>query len=152
MAPRGLLQPALNHLLEVGFRALGQRGGTGEADEDAAFLAFDNRAEQREAGLGRGRLSRHPALVGALGGDVGDLRFATVRELEALGRVRDNEEHLPWKVVAPPDALDIVDGEVVRKDRVGGPSVSLGAIAARRLPATASMRSLPDFSKDASAA
>jgi aerobic carbon-monoxide dehydrogenase large subunit len=30
---------------------------------------------------------------------------------------------------ASPDALDIVDGEVVRKDRSGGPSISLGKIA-----------------------
>ena len=31
---------------------------------------------------------------------------------------------------APVDALDIVNGEVVRKDRAGGPSISLGQIAA----------------------
>ena len=31
---------------------------------------------------------------------------------------------------APADALDIVDGEVVRKDNPGGPSISLGKIAA----------------------
>jgi aerobic carbon-monoxide dehydrogenase large subunit len=30
---------------------------------------------------------------------------------------------------ASPDALDIVDGEVVRKDRSGGPSISLGKVA-----------------------
>jgi carbon-monoxide dehydrogenase large subunit/6-hydroxypseudooxynicotine dehydrogenase subunit gamma len=32
---------------------------------------------------------------------------------------------------APADALDIVNGEVVRKDRPGGPSIGLGQIAAR---------------------
>jgi hypothetical protein len=35
--------------------------------------------------------------------------------LEALGRVRDNQEHLPWKVVAPPDALDALLYEVVER-------------------------------------
>ncbi len=31
---------------------------------------------------------------------------------------------------APPDALDIVNGEVIRRDNPGGPSISLGKIAA----------------------
>jgi carbon-monoxide dehydrogenase large subunit/6-hydroxypseudooxynicotine dehydrogenase subunit gamma len=35
---------------------------------------------------------------------------------------------------APADALDIVDGEVVRKDRSGGPSISLGKIAQHLAP------------------
>jgi carbon-monoxide dehydrogenase large subunit/6-hydroxypseudooxynicotine dehydrogenase subunit gamma len=35
---------------------------------------------------------------------------------------------------APPDALDIVDGKVVRKDRPSGPSMSLGEIAAHLDP------------------
>jgi aerobic carbon-monoxide dehydrogenase large subunit len=35
---------------------------------------------------------------------------------------------------ASPDALDIVDGEVVRKDGQGGPSVGLGAIAQNLAP------------------
>jgi CO/xanthine dehydrogenase Mo-binding subunit len=33
---------------------------------------------------------------------------------------------------APVDALDIVNGEVVRTDRAGGPSISLGQVAASR--------------------
>ena len=33
-----------------------------------------------------------------------------------------------------PDALDIVDGEVTRKDRAGGPSIALGAIAQNLAP------------------
>jgi carbon-monoxide dehydrogenase large subunit/6-hydroxypseudooxynicotine dehydrogenase subunit gamma len=37
---------------------------------------------------------------------------------------------------APPDALDIVDGEVVRTDRPSGPSMSLGQIAASLAPAS----------------
>jgi aerobic carbon-monoxide dehydrogenase large subunit len=40
---------------------------------------------------------------------------------------------------APSDALDIVDGEVVRKDRSAGPSISLGKIA-RHLAPGAKMR------------
>ena len=35
---------------------------------------------------------------------------------------------------ATPDALDIVDGEVVRRDRSAGPSISLGKIAAALAP------------------
>jgi aerobic carbon-monoxide dehydrogenase large subunit len=35
---------------------------------------------------------------------------------------------------ATPDELDIVDGEVVRKNRAGGPSISLGKIAEHLLP------------------
>jgi CO/xanthine dehydrogenase Mo-binding subunit len=35
---------------------------------------------------------------------------------------------------APPDALDIVDGEVVRKYRSGGPSISLGRLAQSLAP------------------
>jgi carbon-monoxide dehydrogenase large subunit len=35
---------------------------------------------------------------------------------------------------SPPDALDIVDGKVVRKDRPAGPSISLGEIAAHLEP------------------
>jgi len=37
--------------------------------------------------------------------------------LEELGRARDNEEHLPWKIVAPPDALDARLYDVV--ERIG---------------------------------
>jgi aerobic carbon-monoxide dehydrogenase large subunit len=33
-----------------------------------------------------------------------------------------------------PDALDIIDGEVVRKDRIAGPSISLGKIAQNLAP------------------
>jgi aerobic carbon-monoxide dehydrogenase large subunit len=33
-----------------------------------------------------------------------------------------------------PDLLDIVDGEVVRRDRIGGPSISLGKIAQNLAP------------------
>jgi aerobic carbon-monoxide dehydrogenase large subunit len=40
---------------------------------------------------------------------------------------------------APTDALDIVDGEVVRKDRSAGPSISLGKIAQHLAP-SAKMR------------
>ena len=35
---------------------------------------------------------------------------------------------------APPDMLDIVDGEVVRTDRAGGPSIGLGTIAQHSAP------------------
>ena len=35
---------------------------------------------------------------------------------------------------APPDALDIVDGKVVRKDAPAGPSITLGEIAEHLAP------------------
>ncbi len=51
---------------------------------------------------------------------------------EAAVKVREKALAVAAELMqAPVDALDIVDGEVVRKDRAGGPSVSLGEIAAR---------------------
>ena len=40
---------------------------------------------------------------------------------------------------APPDALDIVDGNVVRKDAAAGPSISLGEIADHLAPTSKSL-------------
>ena len=34
--------------------------------------------------------------------------------LEQLGRVQDNESHLPWKIVAPPDELDALELQAQR--------------------------------------
>jgi len=44
-----------------------------------------------------------------------DLAKAVGERLRELGRVRDNEEHLPWQVVAPPDELDARLYEVVER-------------------------------------
>ena len=50
---------------------------------------------------------------------------------EAALKVRDKALSVAAELMqAPADALDIVDGEVVRKDNPGGPSISLGKIAA----------------------
>ncbi len=41
---------------------------------------------------------------------------------------------------APPDALDIVDGRVMRKDQPSGPSISLGEIATHLAPTSKTPR------------
>ncbi len=47
--------------------------------------------------------------------------------LEALGRARDNEEHLPWRIVAPPDALDARLYEVVERiGQAGSAAIVIG--------------------------
>jgi carbon-monoxide dehydrogenase large subunit/6-hydroxypseudooxynicotine dehydrogenase subunit gamma len=51
---------------------------------------------------------------------------------EAAVKVREKALAVASELLqTPPDALDIVNGEVVRKGSVGGPSIGLGAIAAR---------------------
>ncbi len=50
---------------------------------------------------------------------------------EAALKVREKALSVAAELLqAPADALDIVDGEVVRRDNPGGPSISLGKIAA----------------------
>ena len=43
------------------------------------------------------------------------LEDVLLERLDELGRVQNNEAHLPWKVVAPPDALDARIFEAVEK-------------------------------------
>jgi aerobic carbon-monoxide dehydrogenase large subunit len=52
---------------------------------------------------------------------------------------------------APPDTLDIVDGVVARRDRPGGPSITLGEIAKRLAPASELLhdRQVPGLSAEA---
>jgi aerobic carbon-monoxide dehydrogenase large subunit len=52
---------------------------------------------------------------------------------------------------APPDTLDIVDGVVARRDRPGGPSITLGEIAKRLAPASELLQDgqLPGLSAEA---
>ena len=64
---------------------------------------------------------------------------ASATHIAALNLRRKALEVAAELLQTTPDALDIVDGEVSRKDRTGGPSISLGAIA-RNLEPTAKSR------------
>jgi hypothetical protein len=54
--------------------------------------------------------------------------------LEQLGRVQNNEAHLPWKVVAPPDELDARLYEVIERLGQAGSAVILEALGAGAPP------------------
>ena len=57
-----------------------------------------------------------------------DLAKVVGERLRELGRVRDNEEHLPWRVVAPPDELDARLYEVVERLGQGGSAAIVTAL------------------------
>ena len=90
----------------------------GRVDESGLLMLTEASEAQRE-------LLTTPASF-RTADDEGDLtayfeRFAFAlwrvldERLRELGRVQDNEAHLPWKVVAPPDALDARVYEVVER-------------------------------------
>lgn len=54
--------------------------------------------------------------------------------LEQLGRVQNNEAHLPWKVVGPPDELDARLYEVIERLGQAGSAVILKALGADAPP------------------
>jgi hypothetical protein len=98
---------ALHHELRVG-----------RVDESGLLMLTEASEAQRE-------LLTTPATFRTTA-DEGDLtayfeRFAFAlwrvldERLRELGRVQDDEAHLPWKVVAPPDALDARVYEVVER-------------------------------------
>jgi hypothetical protein len=68
--------------------------------------------------------------------------------LEALGRVRDNEEHLPWKVVAPPDALDAHLYEVVERLGQAGSAAIVAGLGKNAPPLRTVQRRLQKLVSD----
>jgi hypothetical protein len=54
--------------------------------------------------------------------------------LAELGRVRDNEAHLPWKVIAPPDALDARLFETVERLGQAGSAAIVQALGSEVPP------------------
>jgi hypothetical protein len=68
--------------------------------------------------------------------------------LEALGRVRDNEEHLPWKVVAPPDAIDANLYEVVERLGQAGSAAIVAGLGKNAPPLRTVQRRLQKLVSD----
>ena len=68
--------------------------------------------------------------------------------LEALGRVRDNEEHLPWKIVAPPDALDARLYEVVERLGQAGSAAIVAGLGKEAPPLRTVQRRLQKLVSD----
>ena len=68
--------------------------------------------------------------------------------LEALGCVRDNEEHLPWKVVAHPDPLDADLYEVVERLGQAGSAAIVAGLGKNAPPLRTVQRRLQKLVSD----
>ena len=68
--------------------------------------------------------------------------------LEQLGRVQNNETHLPWRVVAPPDELDARLYEVIERLGQAGSAAILEALGAAAPPLRTVQRRLQKLAGD----
>ena len=68
--------------------------------------------------------------------------------LEELGRVRENESHLPWKVVAPPDELDARLYEVVERLGQAGSTAIVEMLGSKKPPLRTVQRRLQKLVND----
>lgn len=68
--------------------------------------------------------------------------------LEQLGRVQDNESHLPWKIVAPPDELDARLYEVLERIGHGGSAAIIEALGSGAPPLRTVQRRLQKLVSD----
>jgi carbon-monoxide dehydrogenase large subunit/6-hydroxypseudooxynicotine dehydrogenase subunit gamma len=115
----------------TGGASLGQGFETVMAQVCADMLGVD----YRKVRVIHGQTDKIPFGIGAHASRA-TVMTASATRVAALN-VRDKAIEVAAELMqAPADALDIIDGEVVRTDRPSGPSMSLGQIAASLAPAS----------------